>query len=371
MSLLRSLLPSILASAALPALVGAADPDMMRLVMPDAATVMEIKVSSIMASPIGSVIKDGIRQGIASQMDGKMSQAKPEIREQIALLAGIDWSQQVQDVVVARGKGKEPPTLIIVRSPMDVGGVQALKGFGGDRSDYEGVPVLVSAKPKDGAIAFLDNSIVLLGQLAEVKAAIHRRGQPVALPKVLAAQVARYNRDDIWVASTEIISGPIQVPASAKSPATAQVSQFLEKIAGFNGGLRFSPDFDLTADLEARTDKNAQELAGGMRMLTSMAQAQARGAGQSGSGLDAFKFQLSGRHILISLHVPEAQVLAGMQRIRAAQAAQASTGGPRVRVENAPAAAPSSGLAAPPPGTIRVQSSEMGTVLIPVGKQPQ
>jgi hypothetical protein len=35
----------------------------------------------------------------------------------------------------------------------------------------------------------------------------------------------------------------------------------------------------------------------------------------------------------------------------------------------APLAAPSSGLPPPPAGTIRVQSSEMGTVLIPTAKE--
>jgi hypothetical protein len=302
-----------------------------------------------------------------------MAKAKPEFQAQMALLSSIDWSQQVQDILVARGSGKQPPTLIVVRTAIGLAQIQGLKAFSGTATAYEGVPVLESSKPADGAIAFLDG-IVVLGQMNDVKAAIHRRGKPAVLPAPLAAQVARYSQDDVWVASTEELTAPaIPAAAAAQSPAGAQmVGQFVQKVAGLNGGLRFSPDFDLSADVEARTEKGAGELAQGMRWLTGMAQSQARNTGQSLHGLDGFKFQQEGKHILLSLHVPEEQLRAGLQQMRAAQGAAPAH--LRASARRAPAASqapvvpPSSGLPPPPAGTIRVQSSDMGTVLLEVDK---
>jgi hypothetical protein len=348
---------------ALPVLAAAADPDMMNLVMPDASTVMEINLAKIMASPIGSTMREAFHQGAATQLKLELAKTKPPFQEQLAALADIDWSHEVLDIVVARGPGKPAPTLILVRSSLDLGRIQAMKEFSGEVTEFEGVPMLTSPKPEGGVFAFLDGSIVAIGPLNDVKAAIHRRGQQTVLPAALAAQVAQYKQDDIWLASTEIMTGPLAMPAAAKSPAGAQVTQFIEKVAGFNGGLRFSPDLDLSADLEARTEKGAGELLEGMRWLSGLAQSQARNAGQGGRGLEGLKFQLTGKHILFSLHVPEAQMRAGLQQMRTAQAA------PAVAVPRpSPRVAPSSGLPTPPAGTIRVQSSDMGTVLLPVEK---
>ena len=356
---------NVLLLAALPALAAAADQDMMNLVMPDATTVMEVNLARIMASPIGAALKEGARQGAAAQLKAELAKAKPPFQEQFAALADIDWSREVLDIMIARGPGKPAPTLILVRSSLDLGRIQAMKEFKGEVTEYEGVPMLTSPKAEGGVFAFLDGSIVAIGQMGDVKAAIHRRGQTAALPAALAAQVNKYSGDDIWVASTEIITGPVVPPAATKSPAGAQVARFIEKIAGVNGGLRFSPDFDLSADLEARTEKGAAELAEGMRWLTGMAQPQAKGGVVVGH-LEGFKFRLNGKHILLSLHVPEEQMRAGLQQMRATQPARTAVAARQAPAQVVQHAAPSSGLPPPPAGTIRVTSSE-GSVLVPVG----
>jgi hypothetical protein len=349
-------------AAGLPGLAAAAGPEMMNLVMPDASTVMEVNIAKIMASPIGSAMREAVHQGMAAQLKVELAKAKPQFQEQMAVLGNIDWSQEVQDIVVARGPGKQPPTLIIVRSSLDLARIQALQAFSGDATEYEGVPILASAKPESGVIAFLNDSIVAIGQMADVKSAIHRRNGHTALPAALAAQVGKYSRDDIWLASTEILTGPLAGPAATGSPAGAKVAEFAEKVAGLNGGLRFSPDFDFSADLEARTEKGAAELFQGLRWLTGMAQSQAKNAGKG--GLEGLKLQVNGKHILVSLHVPEEQIRAGLQQMRAAKPVQ-----PAAAARQSPVAPPSGSLPPPPAGTIRVQSSDMGTVLIPVGKQ--
>jgi len=345
-------------AAGLSALAAAADRDMLNLVMPDASMVMEVNIARIMASPVGSAMRDAVQQGIAARLKGELAKGKPELQEKIAILTQIDWSKDVQDVLIAGGTGKSAPALLIVRTGLDAARLQALKAFTGAATEYQGVTMLVSDQPGNGAIAFLDNSIAVLGQVADVQAAVRRRGQHTALSPSLAAQVAKYGGYDLWVAATGIPAAPTGSPAAASAPGAQAAAQLLAKVAGFHGGLRFSPDFDLSADIEARTEKNATEMAQGLRMLTSMVQAQAKSAGKGASGLDSLKFQVSGRHILLGLHVPEEQMRAGLEQMRAAQAAAA---------QQMPPAPPANGLPAVPPGTIRVQSSE-GTVLIPIDK---
>jgi hypothetical protein len=334
----------------LPALALAADHDMLNLIPPDATMVMEVNVAKIAASPIGTAISAGIHDGMAAQARAKLKD-NPQFQEGLALLGKIDWSREVQDVVIAGGTAKSAPMLMIARSSLDLPRIQALQTSTGQAIQYQGVPILVSAKPGNGVIAFLDNSILLIGQTADVESAIGRRSQPTILPAALAAQVAKYSQYDFWVASTGTLAPPSPAPASG-SPADALGAQYLAKLAGFNGGLRFSPDFELSTDIEARTEKSAAEMGDGLRSLIGMVQSQARTAGKAGSGLEGLKYQVKGRHILLSLHVPEAQVIAGLQQMRAAQAAQKAAIAQQ-----------------PPPGTIRVESSE-GTQVIPVEKEP-
>jgi hypothetical protein len=343
-------------AAILPALAPAADREMLNLIPPDATMVLEVNVAKIAASPIGTAIGEGIHDGMAAQAETKLKD-NPQFQEGLALLGKLDLSREVQDVVIAGGTAKSAPMLMIVRSSLDLPRLQSLQTSTGQTSQYQGVPILVSAKPGNGVIAFLGNSILLIGQTADVESAIRRRSQPTVLPPALAAQVAKYSQYDFWIASTGTLTQPSAAPAPG-SPAEAMAAQYLGKLAGFNGGLRFSPDFELSTDIEARTEKGAAEMGEGLRSLIGMVQSQARTAGKSGTGLEGLKYQVKGRHILLALHVPEAQVLAGLQQMRAAQAAQAAA------ARQAPARQPP-----PQRGTIRVESSE-GTQVIPLDKEP-
>jgi hypothetical protein len=308
-------------------------------------------------------MRDAFHQGFAKQLNVELTKAKPEFQDQIAAFANVDWSREVRDIVIAGGTGEQAPTLAIVRTSLDPARMLALQAFTGSAANYGGVPMLVSSKPGSGAIAFLENSIVIAGPLNDVKSAIDRRGQHHVLPAALAAQVARYSGYDLWGAQSgtfrRILAGP-----AMRSPQAAQLNQYFEKLASLNGGLRFSPDFDLTADIEARTEKDAAEMAQGLSWLKNTVHAQANGARPGGPGPENLKYQVSGKHIRLSVHVPEEQVRAGLQQMRAAQPSRAVA----VRREMPQVDPPSSGLPPPAAGTIRVQSSEMGTVVIPVDK---
>ena len=339
-------------AALLPGFAGAVDPSLMDLIMPDARVVAGINAARILASPIGQTIK--------GQIQSQIQKAGPQWQQQMQMvgLAGVDWSQYVQEVLIASpgGPGKNPPFLMIVRGSLDPARLESLKAFTGGLTDYQGVPLLVSTGKSNTAIAFLGGSVAIFGQPADVKAAIRRRGQHSSPPADLAEKVKQSNqRFDAWLVST----GPLSAPAPVSSAGVK--TDFLQNLEGFRGGVRFSPDFDLSAEIVARTEKDAAAMAEGLRWLYGAVQAQAKNsARKDATGLENMKFEVKGRRILLSLQVPERMVRAALQQTRVSPRAPAP----------APQTAPSGGLPPPPPGTIRIESSpsDMGTVLLPTGK---
>jgi hypothetical protein len=132
-----------------------------------------------------------------------------------------------------------------------------------------------------------------------------------------------------------------------------------DHLESLNGGVRFSPDLEISADLTMRTEKDVADMANTLRWFTGVVRTQAQGA----ASLDKMDFKAEGRRLSISLQVPEQEVRAALQQRQNAQAA------PRPRAVRPPDIA--SGLPEPPPGSIRVQSSpsDMGTVVLPLKPQ--
>lgn len=333
--------------ALLPGMAAAADPEMFQLIMPDARLVMEINLDRIVASPIG--------QTMSTELKGQLQSMRADWQQPLAGFSGLDWSHYAQEVVIATtgGPGKQPPSLVIVRGLLDPAWVESLNAFRGPKSSYLGVPILSN---EDGStiVAFLNGSIAVIGQPGDVKAAIRRRGQNTPPSKPLAEGLARFEGQyDTWMVSSGGLSAP------AKSPA-ANSLKWLEHVEAFSGAMRFSPDFEISAEITMRDEKDVAEMANGLKWLLFVGQTQEGAAGS----LNDMKLQAEGKHLSFALRVPEQQVLAALRQRQVGQ---------RPLVAQAPPARPaeiSNGLPAPPDGTIRVQSSpsDMGTVLLPVRK---
>jgi hypothetical protein len=331
-------------AAFLPGLAAAADPAMLDLIMPDARFVVDINVARLVSSPIG--------QAMSAQMKNEVQSLHPDWQQTMMGLS-IDWTRFAQEVVIAGtgGAGKDAPALVIVRGLLDPAWIESLPAFRGAKSVYQGVPILSSTNG-NSVLAFVDGSIAVIGQAADVKAAIRRRGQNTPPPAVLADGLHRFEGQyDAWMVSAGKLSAP--------KAATGASMQWLDHMDAFAGGVRLSPDFEISADITMRNEKDVADMASGMRWFGGVVQTQAQGAG----GLDKMNFKVDGRRLTFSLEVPEQEVRAALQ--------QRQTG------QNAPARRPAvhppditSGLPDPPSGTIRIQSSpsDMGTVLMPVDK---
>jgi hypothetical protein len=337
-------------AAFLPGVAAAADPAMLDLIMPDARVVMEINLDRIAASPVG--------QAMSAQMKAELSSLRPAWQDPLPGLGTLDWSRFAQEMVFAGaapdGSGKPAPSLVIVRGLLDPALIESLGAFRGAKSSYMGVPMLSSASGYS-VVAFLDGSIAVIGQPADVKAAIRRRGQNTPPSPVLAEGLARYEGQcDIWLVS----SGSLVVPPS-KAPNAASM-QWLSRLDSFTGGVRLGPDLELSAEMTMRSERDVADMADDLRWFAGVIQTQEKTA----LSLDDMNFKVDGKRLSLSLQVPEQQIRAALRQRHGGQPARA----PRTAAVVPPEI--SSGLPEPPSGTIRVQSSpaDMGTVLLRIGK---
>jgi len=337
-------------AAFLPGVAAAADPAMLELIMPDARVIMEINLDRIAASPIG--------QAMSPQMKAELTSLRPTWQDPLPGPGNLDWGRFAQEVVFAggapAGPGKPSPSLVIVRGLLDPAWIESLNAFRGAKSNYLGVPMLASDSGS-AVVAFLDGSIAVIGQPADVKAAIRRRGQNVPPSPALAEGLARYEGQyDAWMVSDGTLAAP-----AAKAPAVAWLKG-LDRVVSFTGGVRLSPDFEVSAEMTMRNEKDVAGMADSLRWFAGVVQTQEGSA----LSLEDMNFQVDGKRLSLSLQVPEQQIRAALQHRQIGQ--------PSRMARSAAVRAPetSSGLPEPPSGTIRVQSSpaDMGTVLVPVGK---
>jgi hypothetical protein len=335
-------------SAFLPGLAAAADPAMLELIMPDAQVVMEVNLDRIASSPIG--------QAVTAQMKNELQNMRATWQQPLINFSELDWGKFAQEVIIASSRpGKDAPTLAIVRGLLDPAWIESLQAFHGTKSDYQGVPLLSSTDGK-GVIAFLDGGIAVIGQAADVKAAIRRRGQNTPPSPTLAEGLDRFEGQyDIWMVSSGGAAPPPTKPVAGVS------LKWMEQVEGFSGGVRFSPDFEISADIAMRSEKDVAGMADSLKWLLFVGQSQ----GRTVSSLDDMKLQVEGKRLTFKLRVPEQQILGALRQRQTGQRAP-------LRTAAAPPPEVSNGLPDPPSGTIRVQSSptDMGTAIVPVEKKP-
>lgn len=336
---------TIALAAFLPGVAAAADSAMLELIMPDARVVAEINLDRIVASPVGQVI--------SLQMKNELQAARADWQQPLAGFNGLDWSHFAQEVVFAStgANAINSPSLVIVRGLLDPAWIESLSAIRGSKGTYMGVPTLQS-NGGSSMVAFLEGSIAVIGRSADVKAALQRRGQNTPPSPVLAEALEKYEGQyDAWMVSAVPLSAPNKYPAGSSF-------KWTEQVASFTGGVRMSPDVEMSAEMTMRNEKDVADMRDTLKWLSFVGQTQDKTA-----GLDNMKLDVDGKKLSFFLQVPEQQVRAALAQRQPGQRPQA------IR----PAAKPveiSNGMPEPPSGTIRVQSSpgDMGTVLLPLNK---
>src|SRR6202795_549708 len=155
---------------ALPIATWAADPALLKLVMPDAKVIAGIQVDQTKNSLFG--------QYILSHMQVDDAGFKTLIAQ-----TGFDPRRDVREIMIAsnwESNSAASRWLVMARGAFDLGKIAlAAQGSGITTSNFQGVNILIhssSAKPEvENAIAFFDSTYAVMGDLPSVKAAIERQ----------------------------------------------------------------------------------------------------------------------------------------------------------------------------------------------------
>jgi hypothetical protein len=153
-------------------------------------------------------------------------------------------------------------------------------------------------------MALLDSTTVIGGDLEQVRAAIRRRESSTPLGETFAAKAAKLSSQyDVWGFSTVSLAG--MAPA-APNASLQQAADLLKSIQQVSGGIRFSPDMEMAAELVTRSQKDAESIRDTLGFVSAFLAANQKNA--SGLKADALKVSVNARTVHIALHITEAEL---------------------------------------------------------------
>jgi hypothetical protein len=296
-------LAAALCLAAIPAFP-AVDPDLLNLAMPDAQALTGVLVHQVQSSPFGQYVVSQI------QVDSELAR--------VMAATGFDPRKDLHELVAA--SASNTTGLVLGRGVFQPSRISAAAvSAGAVSSNYRGVEILTvatvhannNAASQSGSAAFLDSTIVLLGDTASVKAAIDRHIAGAAFSGPLAQKAMQVSAgNDIWFVAS-------QSPASffsgkAPNQDLGNLANAFQTIQQTYGGVKFaSSGVTVGLALVADSAQDAQSLVDVGKFLASMVQTsrnQNPGAAKAATLADAAVFSASGAVATVSLSLSEQQL---------------------------------------------------------------
>jgi hypothetical protein len=291
---------------ALPIATWAADPALLRLVMPDAKVIAGIQVDQTRNSLFG--------QYVLSHMQVDDAGFKNFIAQ-----TGFDPRRDVSEILISSSwdsSNAGSRWLVTARGVFDLGKIaRAAQGNGITLTNFQGVDILVhsgAAKPDvENAIAFVDGTTAVMGELASVQAAIGRQKSAAQPSNQLLDKVKDLSaKNDFWFVTLVPVS---EFAGAMPDPnlSGAMKGNLLAAINEASGGIRFGDPVTMSAEAVTRSDKDAQALVDVVKFVAGMIQLNGQNnpaAGQVATLLDTLKYNTAGNVTTISLAIPEQQL---------------------------------------------------------------
>jgi hypothetical protein len=287
--------------------LAAADPGLIRLMPKDPTMVAGIDLERAKGSPFG--------QRILLEMKDE----EPQLQKFIAA-TGFDPRKDIREVVLsASGDMKTGPkgnALVAVRGSFDASKLTRwMVSEGGVSGVYNGVELV---RPKQGeksgppsAIAFLDNSLALVGDELMVKEAIDRRAANTpGLNADMAARVAEWSsKNDAWFVSSPALAD-VGVGSAESNNRVLPGGVQLDAVRQAFAGVRFGSILEINAETLMRSDKDATALADVARFLVTMLRMNADKPGMEELIRIAESMQVStaGNTFRFAISIPETQL---------------------------------------------------------------
>ena len=288
---------------ALATVASAADPQLLKLVMPDAKVVSGIDIDKVMLTPFG--------QFFLNQLP-----APDNGFQEFIAATGFDPRRDIHEILMASpGDPGKKTGLLLVRGDFDAARILSLfTSMGKTPEMYQGVAILSGGSPKKGhaiseAFAFLDKSIAIAGDLDSVRGAIGRRNTADgALDAGLSGKIGTASAtQDAWVVSIVPISSFANVVPN-KNVSGALQGDLIKGIQQSSGGVKFGSTIEISGELTARTDQDATSLADVVRFFMNMAQMNSNGHAELGALLKTLTVNTEANAVKVSLAIPEIEM---------------------------------------------------------------
>jgi len=297
----------VAAFAVLP--LGAADPGLMKLVMPDAQVVMGFDVDRIKGTPFGQFLLSQVKE------EGK------DFREFLSM-TGFDPRRDLREVVIA---ARQQPHVKAadekLRHPRMDGAIVGVRGIfdqpkllallqtkGGRLTSYRGVNLVLNEDQKDTALAFLDGALLVVGKPAEVQAAIDRYLAGTAASQPLAGRAqAASGRYDAWLVTD---ATPARLAPKIEDPQFEGMMKgaVLQGVEDLMAGVRFGALVEFSGEMTMRSEKDALALADVARFFMNLAQGNQNVKGPALQMLQSLQLDARGNMFRFSFSAPEADL---------------------------------------------------------------
>jgi len=300
--------------AALPAAAFAADPSLVRLVMPDAKVVAGLQVAQAKNSTFG--------QYVLSHMQVENAGFQRFVSE-----TGFDPRRDVTEILIAsncQSPNAESRWLVAARGSFNLAKIaSAAQASGATIVKFQGVDILVYSEPSSpsaqNGIAFFDSSRTVMGDVASVEAAIER-GQSNAEPNAALLDKVRdvSASNDFWFVTLVPLS-EFSGAVSDPNVSGAMKGNLLTAINQASGGVKFGDTVRVSAEAVTRSEKDAQALVDVVKFLASLLQTNRQNdpaAGQVATVLDSLDTKTSGKTMTMTIAIPEQQLEQLFQSVR-------------------------------------------------------
>lgn len=286
--------------ALIPSLTNAADPALLSMVMPDAKVLSGVQVDSARNSAFGRFVLSHMQLD-----DDKLKKLLAD--------AGFDPRRDLTEILMASNwSDANSRWLLLARGAFNIPKfTSALDAGGGTTTAFQGVNIL-SGKPGDSVMAFLDSSAAAMGDLDSVKGAIQRYQQHVAKPgSALIGRVTSLSAaNDFWFITLVPVT---EFAGAVPDPNLSQAMQggMLQGIQEASGGVKFGDVVHFSVQAVTGTEKDAASLLEVVRFLSGLLKMNREkdvAASQIGSLIDSLDAKANGNVVTLSLSVTESKL---------------------------------------------------------------
>lgn len=299
---------------ALPLAATAADPTLLRMVLPDAKVIAGIQVDQTKNSLFG--------QYVLSHM-----QVDDQGFKKFVAQTGFDPRHDVSEVLMSSNWESNTPQnrwLVTARGVFDPGRIgQLAQSKGAVVSNFQGVDILVNSPQTNteiqNGIAFVDGSTAVMGDIRSIKAALDRLKSGAGPSGPLLAKATELSsKNDFWFATLVPVS---EFANTIPDPnlSGAMKGNLLAAINQASGGIRFGDSVTISGEAITRSEKDAQALVDVVKFVAGLVQLNRQNnpaAGQVATLLDTLDCKTSGNITTISLVIPEQQLEQMLETMR-------------------------------------------------------